>query len=451
MTGENPTVRMTSASDGTSLAYTVSGEGDPALIFVRGWVSHLELMWANPQFRAFFRPFAESFRLVRYDGRGNGLSQRDINPRVELDDLVDDLDSIVRATAHGPVVLFGQTFGGPIAIQYAAQHPERVTKLILDTTFANGTRLTPGPAGKSLKALIPFLRQMPEAAFQLLGYLTNPRGDVEQQARMDFARRSITPKAAFALYSLAWRINIQHLLSEIVTPTLVIHRSEAQAVPIELGRQLAAGIRGASFVEVGGASANPWDDDPATVLGAIAAFLGSHLPPYESPIVRARRTATILFTDIESHSSTLSPLGDERGREVLREHERRVRGALGHHNGLELKTMGDGFMASFTSAQDALECAIALQRAFLAPVNGVPLRIRIGINAGEPISEEEDLFGASVIVAARVAAEARGGQVLAANVVRELAAGSQFRFIDAGERQLRGFDEPLHVWELKLD
>ena len=169
---------------------------------------------------------------------------------------------------------------------------------------------------------------------------------------------------------------------------------------------------------------------------------------------------TILFTDVEAHTALMARLGDEAGRELLREHERLTRLALATHGGAEIKTMGDGFLTSFGSAQRALECAISLQRAIsesslLSPEgagtasgSAAALRIRVGINAGEPIAEDNDLFGASVIAAARLAGQADGGQVFVADVVRQLVAGKGFALEDRGERVLRGFSEPTRVWEL---
>ena len=145
----------------------------------------------------------------------------------------------------------------------------------------------------------------------------------------------------------------------------------------------------------------------------------------------------------------MSRLGDDRGRDILREHERLTRGALAAHGGSEVKTMGDGFLASFGSPQKALDCATELQRTFAEGIGGQPLRVRIGVNAGEPIAEDDDLFGASVIAAARIASRAEGGQVLVSNVVRELVTGKGFLFADTGEHVLRGFEDPVRIWELR--
>jgi adenylate cyclase len=161
----------------------------------------------------------------------------------------------------------------------------------------------------------------------------------------------------------------------------------------------------------------------------------------------------ILFTDLEGHTAMMQRLGDERGRAVLREHERLTRDALRKHGGAEIKTIGDAFMASFGSAQRALECAIEIQRAFAAhnesPPHGEPLTVRVGLNAGEPIAEDGDLFGNAVIAASRVAGLCRGREILLANVVRELVAGKGFLFADRGDHALRGFEDPVRVWELR--
>jgi adenylate cyclase len=175
-------------------------------------------------------------------------------------------------------------------------------------------------------------------------------------------------------------------------------------------------------------------------------------PAAESSTSGAFRT--VLFTDVEGSTALTQRLGDAKGREVLREHERIVREALKAHGGSEVKTLGDGFMASFSSATRALECAIAVQRAFATWNAGVgadsrpPLRIRIGLNAGEPIAEEKDLFGTAVNLAARIAAEAQGGEIVASDVVRQLVAGKGFLFADRGETALRGFEDPVRLYEV---
>jgi class 3 adenylate cyclase len=192
--------------------------------------------------------------------------------------------------------------------------------------------------------------------------------------------------------------------------------------------------------------------DMEAVLEAFDEFLGEgEEAPVAAEAPEAGAFRTVLFTDVEGSTALTQRLGDAKAREVLREHERMVREALRSHGGSELKTMGDGFMASFSSATRALECAIAMQRAFAAHNESAeePILVRVGMNAGEPIAEEEDLFGTAVIRAARIAGEAKGGEILVSNVVRELAEGKQFLFADRGEVALKGFDEPVRLYEVR--
>jgi len=231
-------------------------------------------------------------------------------------------------------------------------------------------------------------------------------------------------------------------LGSIVAPTVVVQAERAPSSFADRARFLAATIPGArllivkqEFFPVVMAFLEDLEVTPADVATA---------PP---PQV-ARSLATVLFTDLVGHTEMMSRLGDERGREVLREHERITRGVLKAHGGTEVKTMGDGFMASFGSVTRAVECAIALQRAF-AEHEGEPLAVRCGLNAGEPIEEDGDLFGATVILTSRIAAKAEGGEILVADTVRGLCSGKGFLFADRGDFVAKGFEEPVRVYEVR--
>jgi adenylate cyclase len=235
----------------------------------------------------------------------------------------------------------------------------------------------------------------------------------------------------------------------------VLHRRQVPVPDLETAKVLASHIPDARLVVLEGESIAPFLGDTGSVLRTIDEFLGLETEEAAEPVpVRTRDRgglATILFTDVEGSTELTQRLGDAKAREALRAHERIVREALRAHGGSEVKAMGDGFMASFSSARRALECAIAMQRAFAAHNESAeePIRVRIGLNAGEPIAEEEDLFGTAVIMAARIAANAEGGEILAANVVRELAAGKGFLFSDRGDVALRGFEDPVRLYEVR--
>jgi len=217
---------------------------------------------------------------------------------------------------------------------------------------------------------------------------------------------------------------------------------------------MAALIPGARLEPLEGDIHVPFWGDSKAILDAIDRFLreGKAESEIDAPAAVPGAPLTILFTDVEGSTALTERLGDAKAREVLRNHERIVREALRAHGGAEVKAMGDGFMASFSSATRALECAIAMQRAFATHDDEhpeTPIRVRIGLNAGEPIAEEADLFGTAVIMAARIAAQAAGGEILVANVVKELAAGKGFLFADRGEVALRGFEDPVRLYEMR--
>jgi class 3 adenylate cyclase len=240
------------------------------------------------------------------------------------------------------------------------------------------------------------------------------------------------------------------LLPLITARTAVLHREDDRAIAFSHGQKLAAGIPGARLIPLQGRVNNPSQGDWQAVIHAINSFLGDAGPDEEVSAGNALRT--VLFTDLVGHTEMMSRLGDEQGREVLREHERITREVLAAHGGTEVKTMGDGFMASFGSVTKAVECAVALQRKFEVRSEKSevePLSVRVGLNAGEPIEEEGDLFGATVILASRIAGKAEGREILVSDTVRGLCSGKGFLFADRGEFVAKGFDEAVRVYEVR--
>jgi len=243
-------------------------------------------------------------------------------------------------------------------------------------------------------------------------------------------------------------------------PTLVLHRIADPAIPFSAGQKLAAGIPGARFLPLEGKGHLFCLGDYRNILSAVDKFLGDRTDATpevatSQPAQTKRRSgvSTVLFTDIVGHTEMMQRLGDARGRDVLREHERITRELLKTHGGAEVKTMGDGFMASFGSVTSAMECAIALQRAFAAHTESMPepLHVRVGLNAGEPIEEDGDLFGATVILASRIAAKAGAGEILVPETVRGLLSGKGFMFSDRGEFVPKGFDEGVRLWDVRWE
>jgi class 3 adenylate cyclase len=235
-------------------------------------------------------------------------------------------------------------------------------------------------------------------------------------------------------------IDVGDLLAQISQPTLVL-RNDPHFVPARCSQRIAAKIQGAQFRQY---------SDPTFVQQAelISTFAGQTPAPMAGDASNSSPVRTVLFTDLVGHTEMMSRLGDQKGRAVLREHETITREVLKVNGGTEVKTMGDGFMASFASVTKAVECAISLQRA-VAEREGEPLSVRVGLNAGEPIEEDGDLFGATVILASRIAAKAEGGEILVADTVRGLCSGKGFLFADRGDFVAKGFEEPVRVYEVR--
>lgn len=251
------------------------------MVFVRGWISHIEVLWDDPQFRSYFETLGRFFTVVRYDARGNGLSDRDLS-RVDLEALLLDVEALTDQLALSDFVLYGATFGGPIALLYAARHPERVSKLILEGTYAKGTEIT---TRKRQLFITKMLRTFPEAAFLLLAHATRPGSQETPYRRPERGQQLISASAAAKLYALAFATDISDLLPTIRVPTLVLHRRDSQAIPFRLGRELAAQISGARFAALSGDAHNAWEGDPAEALKEIGDFLGVPLSDPPEPTV----------------------------------------------------------------------------------------------------------------------------------------------------------------------
>jgi len=445
-----PRIQYAKTADGVSIAYWTLGEGGVPLVHmpVLGY-SHVQLEWQIPEWRLWYERLAEKRKLIRYDGRGSGLSERRVTD-FSLDAQVLDLEAVVDRLGLEAFALMGAFTTGPAAIAYAVRHPERVSHLGLWCSFARGSDyVQSSPEIQAMRALRDQDWHMYTEILSHVGFGWSSGEEARRFAA--FLRECITPEAFRAAITAVDQVDVTALLPEVKVPTLVLHRRQAPYPVVDLARDLAARIPDARLVVLEGTTVVPWRDmEP--VLEAITEFLGEgeQAAPAAAP-PEAGAFRTVLFTDVVGHTEMMARLGDEQGRAVLREHERITREVLKAHGGTEVKTMGDGFMASFRSVTKAVDCAIALQRAFAErnETAGEPLRIRIGLNAGEPIEEEGDLFGTTVILAARIAAQAQGGEILASLAVRELCAGKGFLFADTGEVILKGFEEPMRLFAVR--
>jgi len=433
------------AADDVNVAYATLG-GGPPVVYVAGWPGNLQKEWETDFAREFLTSIAQGVRLIRYDMRGSGLSDHDVSD-FSPEALQLDIDAVVDHLELNQFALLSLGFvAGPLAISYAAANPERVTALIVSSGYLRGSDLAPP---KRARAIIEYIRT---AGFPY--NITHVTEGTEEQYRG--TARILEDAASYEVQAQVgeqmMRADVSDAAASIRTPALVIHGRQDTVVPFSLGRRLASTIPGAKFVPHEDNSATPWRN--VDLIGdEMRAFIGVETSQIASATGDVQ---TILFTDVEGSTALTDRLGDAKSRDLLREHERIVREALKEHGGSEVKTMGDGFMASFSSATKALDCAIALQQSFAARNESAeePIRVRIGLNAGEPIAEDDpggrgDLFGTAVNVAARIAAKADAGEILVADVVRQLVAGKEFLFNDRGEAELRGFEDPVRVYEVR--
>ena len=444
-----PRIQYARTADGVSIAFWTLGEGNPLILAPALPFSHIELEWQIPEFRRAYERLAQTGRLIKYDCRGSGLSDRKL-PDYSLAALQLDLEAVVDRLGLEAFALCGVVHSGPVVISYAVRHPERVTHLVLWCSWARGSDVFGAPQMQAFGSLRRFDwgTYTETQSHSLMGW----SAPESAQRFAEYIRECITPEVAETAFAAIAAFDADALLPRVTAPTLVLHRRQVAWPDVALARGLASRIADARLVVLEGASVVPFLGDMETAVRAVEGFLGRGIgvaPLTPSPQAAAFRT--ILFTDVVGSTSLTQRLGDARARDVLRRHESIVRQALRAHAGSEVKTMGDGFMASFSSSTEAMECAIAIQRAF-ADYNETaetPIMVRAGLNAGEPVAERDDLFGTAVQLAARICDRAQPGEILVSNVVREIAAGKGFLFADRGEVALRGFEDPVRLYEVR--
>ena len=438
-------IQYTTTTDGVRIAYSVTGSG-PAFIWDAGYpFNHLKAEMDVEPGRAYFERLSAGCTVIRFDHRATGLSQRDKFPE-SFDDLTIDLEAVVSAVSPGPLSLGGSAMGGGTVANYTSRHPGEVSRLVLMDTMASGAWNHGAGAARWQT-----LQELARSDWEMFSETTASvffgwgEGGVAREAAR-FIRECTSPEAVSTIADI--EADFTDVYRHMEIPALVLKHEEGVFPPMEAAIELTALIPGAELVLLDGTWMTT-SDRAIRAAEAVLDFIGTTGEPKTAATLEAAAFRTVLFTDIVGHTEMMSRLGDARGRDVLREHERITREALAAHGGTEVKTMGDGFMASFVSVTKAVECAIALQRAFAGRWSDEPLRVRVGINAGEPIEEDGDLFGATVILASRIAARADGGEILVADTVRGLCSGKGFLFADRGEFVAKGFEEPVRLFEVR--
>ncbi len=441
-----PRIQYAKTEDGVNIAFYAIGEGPPFVRMRSLPFGSYQMERQMPEVVRYAENLAEKRKLVRYDNRETGLSQRDVGG-FSLDAFLLDLEAVAGRLGLESFALYARAHAGPVAIAYAVRHPEQVSHLILEHTWARGL----DGSSPRLRGLGRLMNTNWELYLETLAHSLIGWSEGESAHRWAVgAQESVSQEVAIEMLTVLRNIDVTDLLPQVRSPTLVLHRRELPVLDVDVATSLASRIPNARLALLEGTSGATYSVGYEAVLQAIDEFLSEGEVAAPAPLA-AEDIHTILFTDVEGSTALTQRLGDAKARELLREHERMVREALKAHGGSEVKTMGDGFMASFSSATKALECAIAMQRAFAAHNESAeePIKVRIGLNAGEPIAEDDDLFGTAVNEAARITAVAKGGEILASDVVRQLAKGKDFFFSDRGETSLKGFDQPVRLFEVR--
>lgn len=433
MSAIQPETRYAKSGD-VHIAYQVIGEGPLNLIFVPGFVSHVEAAWESPNRAKFFRRLASFSRLILFDKRGTGLSDR-TSQVFTLEQRMDDVRAVMNAVGCDRAALFGVSEGGPMSILFAATYPERATALVMYGAYARRAWAEDYPFGWRDEEWTAFFNQI-ENQWGTPGFgvdIRAPGMADNERARAAYAaylRASASPGAVRAVMQMNREIDVRDVLPAVRVPTLIIHRTGDRNIRIGNGRFMAEHIQGAKLVELPGDDHTPYIGDSDRILDEVQEFLtGTRQSPEPDRVL-----ATVLFTDIVGSTQRAAELGDRTWRELLEKHHAVVRRELDRFRGREIDTAGDGFLATFDGPARAVRCASALVDA-LQPLG---VTIRAGLHTGECEVMGEKLTGIALHIGARVSALAMPGEVLVSSTVKDLVAGSGLRFRERGAHMLRG-------------
>jgi pimeloyl-ACP methyl ester carboxylesterase len=426
-------------SGDVSIAYQVIGDGPFDLVYVPGFLSHVELRWTVPSFSRYLTDLAEFSRLILFDKRGTGMSDR-VSGAPTLEARMDDLRAVMDAVGSERAAIFGVVEGAPMALLFAATYPERVAALVMRSAFPRTMWAPDYPWGRSEDEA----REHVKRELRLYGRRSEAEAsaralaeweDADIPAIVDYLRWCGSPGSVEELAAMNREIDVRNVLPAVRVPTLVIHGTGDKIVPLEAARWMTEQIPGARLVEVPGAGHLHFGRGTDAVNREVRAFVedlwdSERWESFDSD----RVLATVLFTDIVDSSTRLAALGDRAWRELLERHHGLVRSELQRFRGTEVDTAGDGFFASFDGPARAIRCASAIVDA----VRELGIEVRAGLHTGECEVVDGKVAGIAVHTGARVASQAAAGEVLVSSTVKDLVAGSGIAFADRGVHELKG-------------
>ena len=428
---------------GVNIAYQVVGDGPFDLVFVPGFISHLDLQWADPRVARFLNKLASFSRLILFDKRGTGLSDPVAGPPA-LDDRMEDVHAVMDAAGSESAALFGLSEGGPMSVLFAATYPERTRALVLCGTYATmSDDPAKNPGGQAWVDAIGRVQTVVEHwgnGETLSIFAPSVNTERDRLARGTFERSAASPQMARMLVdSNLAATDVSDLLPSIRVPTLVLHRAD-EFIPVVCAEYLADRIPGAKLVVLPGSDHIPFYGDGDGYAEEIEEFLTGvrHAP------VSNRVLTTVMFTDIVGSTARSASVGDAEWAAVVARHDELVRAELARFGGREVKTMGDGFLATFDRPGQGIRCANSIAER----VRPLRIQIRAGLHTGECELVGNDISGMAVNICARIGTLAGADEVLVSSTVKDLVAGSGVSFIDRGEHQLKGVPDRWHVYQV---
>ena len=441
MADTTPAIRYAQSGD-VNVAYQVVGDGPVDIVFVEGSITNRHVMWEAPLYRRFVERLGSFARVILFDKRGMGLSDR--VQAGTLEERMDDVRAVMDAVGSERAALIGESEGGPLSMLFAAAHPERTLALVLAGAEVKEDKTEDWPWGESTReefeeAMVGLSERWSEPPSSLRIFVPS-RGDDPRLLEW-FGRLKVqaaSPAAAEVFMRMAHEIDVRHVVPTIRVPTLILHSVGDQICHVENARYLASTIPGAHYVELPGADHVMYAELADLALAEIREFLtGVREGPEPDRVL-----ATVLFTDLVGSTERATELGDRRWRELLEAHHAAVRHELERFGGREIDTAGDGFLAGFDGPARAIRCA----RAVVDAVSALGLEVRAGVHTGECEVIGEKLAGVAVHVGARVAAVAGPGEVLVSSTVHDLIAGSGIELADRGLHALKGVEDERRLY-----
>jgi len=438
---EPPPVRYVQ-NEGVHIAYQVVGEGERDLVLVQGYLSHLDMDWGHPPMARFLRALASFNRLILFDKRGTGLSDRGVGIAT-LETRMDDVRAVMDAARSERAVLMGVSEGAPMCLLFAATYPERTHALVLHGGMTRSTEAPDypwaPPAAAAVEAAVELIEPYFFAGEDIELWVPSVGDDPQAREWLGrFRRAAVSPDTLAGLFAMFLDIDVRHVLPTLRVPTLVLHRHGDRIVNWRAGQWMAAQIPGARFVDLSGQDHFPWFGDSDAVVEEIREFLTGVRVAAEPD----RVLATVMFTDVVSSTERAAALGDRRWRDLLDAHDAAVRRQLVAFRGREIKATGDGFLATFDGPARAIRCASAIRDA----ASGMHLDVRVGLHTGEIEIRGDDIGGMAVHIGQRVCTLAQPNEIMVSSTVRDLVAGSGIEFEDRGDHKLKGVPGPWRVF-----